>query len=226
MCVSEAQPMLEDEGSKGAPRQTLASKPRDVVGRMLYLDWEADGAVISRTHAFALTGLAMRSLIQDVERPPPLAPLLIAMPGQYTRFNDTHGRVLQSLVNSGVSRHANRIVQCLVFLAQKLGRIDAQLPYKKQTVKLYEQRVSVTPLLQMPQRIDGCAVRFMNTGKTCAAAAKLRSSSVTRRTWHEGPWTLAHLISRYVTTGSHLNDSLVEVWAEQNTKSATGLAVW
>ena len=100
--------------------------------------------------------------------------------------------------------------------------MDFQPQYIKQFVKLYQQRMSVTPLLQMPQRIEDCVIRLMSPGKTCAAATKLLSSSVTRHTWHEGPWTLAHLISPYFAIGSSLNDSLVEVWAKENTQSATG----
>ena len=222
MFVSDAQTLLEGEGLEGLQRQTIAIKPRVVVGKMSDLGWEADGAVINSTLAFALTSIVMFSIIQDVELPPPLAQLLMAIPVQYTRFNDNQGRVLQSMVDSAVQRHANRIVQCPVFLAQEFGRMDFQPQYIKQFVKLYQQRMSVTPLLQMPQRIEDCVIRLMSPGKTCAAATKLLSSSVTRHTWHEGPWTLAHLMNPYFPIGSSLNDSLVEVWAKENTQSATG----
>ena len=186
------------------------------------LGWEADGAVINSTLAFALTSIAVYSITKEVDLPQPLAQHLSAIPVQYTRFSDNQGRVLQNMVDSAVQRHANRTVQCPVFLAQEFGRMDFQPQCIKQFVKLYQQRMSVNPFLQMPQRIEDCVIRLMSPGKTCAAATKLLSSSVTKHTWHEGPWTLAHLISPYFAIGSSLNDSLVEVWAKENTQSATG----
>ena len=205
----------------GLQRKSIALKP-PAGAKLSDLGWEADGTVINSTYAFALTSIVAYSIIHDVPLPQPLAQFLMAIPVQFIRFNNGQGRVLQSMVDSAVQRHANRTVQCPVFLVQELGRMDFQPQYIKQFVKLYQQRMSVTPHLQMPQKIEDCVIRLMSPAKTCAVATKLLSSGVVKYTWHEGPWTVSHLLSPYFAVGSSLNDSLVDVWAQQNTQSATG----
>ena len=61
-----------------------------------------------------------------------------------------------------------------------------QAQYVKQFVKLYQQRMSFNPQLQMPKKIEDCVIRLMNPAKTCAAANKLLSSAVVKYTWHDG----------------------------------------
>ena len=100
------------------------------------------------------------------------------IPVQYQKFDNDQGRVLQGMVDSAVQRHANRTIQCPVFLAEEMGRMTFQAQYVKQFVKLYQQRMSVTPHLQMPEKIEECVIRLMNSAKICAAANKLLSSAV------------------------------------------------
>ena len=214
MFVSDAQVLLDGEGFEGLVRKTISIKPRAGI-RLRDLGWEPDGAVINSTLAFALTSIAVYSITKEVDLPQPLAQHLSAIPVQYTRFNDNQGRVLQSMVDSAVQRHANRTVQCPVFLAQEFGRMDFQAGYVKQFVKLFQQRMSMTPNLQMPLNIENCVIRLMSPDKTCPLAVKSLSSSVVKHTWREGPWTVAHILCPFFTIGSALNDSMVEAWARR-----------
>ena len=132
------------------------------------MGWEPDGALINSTLAFALTSIAVYSITKGVDLPQPLAQHLSAIPVQYTRFNGNQGRVLQNMVDSAVQRHANRTVQCPVFLAQEFGRMDFQPHYIKPSVKLYQQRSVMSPLLQMPQNIENCVIRLMRPDKSCS----------------------------------------------------------
>ena len=221
MFVGDAKVLLEGEGLEGLQRKTIAIKPR-AGAKLVDLGWEADGAVVNSTYAFALTCIVTYSIINNVALPQPLAHFLQEIPVQFTKFKDNQGRVLQSMVDSAVQRHANRTVQCPVFLAEELGRMVFQPQYVKQFVKLYQQRMSITPHLLMPQKIEDCVVRLMSPGKTCQTATKLLAAAVIKFTWPEGPWTVSHLLSPYFSIGSSLNDSMVEVWAKENTQSAKG----
>ena len=117
---------------------------------------------------------------------------------------------MQNLVDSAVQRRANRTVQCPIFLAEELGRCTFQAGLVKPFVKLYQQRMSVNPRLQMPQRMEDCAIRLMSPNKVCPAAIGALTKSVVKFTWQDGPWQVSHLMSPYFPIGSSLNNSLVE----------------
>ena len=181
MFVGDAQALLENQGLEGLQRHTIAIKPR-AGAKMVDLGWEADGSVLNSTYAFALTSIVAYSIIHRAPLPQPLAHLLQAIPVQYNKFSNDEGRALQSMVDSAVQRHANRTIQCPVFLAEEMGRMVFQPQNVKQFVKLYQQRMSVTPHLQMPKKIEECVIRLMNPAKTCPAANKLLSSAVVKYT--------------------------------------------
>ena len=148
MFVGDAKLLLQGEGLEGLQRKTLAIKPR-AGAKLADLGWEADGAVVNSTYAFAITCIVAYSMVQNLALPQPLAHFLTEIRVQYVKFNSDQGRVLQSMVDSAVQRHANRTVQCPIFLAEELGRMVFQPQYVKQFVKLYQQRMSVTPHLMM-----------------------------------------------------------------------------
>ena len=116
MFVSDVQVLLDGAGLEGLLRETIALKPRDGA-KLSELGWEAGGAVINSTYAIALTSIVAYSIIQGVPLPQPLAQFLMATPVHYSRLNDNQSRVLQSMVDSAVHRHANRTVQCPALLA-------------------------------------------------------------------------------------------------------------
>ena len=80
--------------------------------------------------------------------------------------------VAQSHGIGAAQRHANRTIQCPVFLAEELSRCTFQPHLVKSFVKLYQQRMSVKPQLQMPPRMEDCVIRIMTQTKTCAEAMK------------------------------------------------------
>ena len=73
-------------------------------------------------------------------------------------------------MGSALQRHANRTVQCPMFLVEELGRCTIQPGFVKPFVKVYQQRMSVSPGLQMPKRMEDCVVRVMSPNKTCPKA--------------------------------------------------------
>ena len=77
--------------------------------------------------------------------PQPLAQLLGSIPVKYIQYDKSENRVIASLVESAVARHANRTVQCPVFLAAEFNRAAIQPGFVKPFVKLYQQRMSLKP---------------------------------------------------------------------------------
>ena len=67
----------------------------------------------------------------NISLPQPLARLLESIPVQYTKHKDGQQRLLQNLVDSAVQRHANRTVQCPMFLAEEFGRCTFQPQFLK-----------------------------------------------------------------------------------------------
>jgi hypothetical protein len=221
MFVHDARLLLLTEGFAGLSLKTLAVRPRPGV-KLTTFGWEADGAVVNSTYAFALTSVVACALACNVDLPQPLARLLQNIPAYYTHHDSSQTRLLQNLVDSAVQRHANRTVQCPIYLAEELGRCTFQPGFVKPFVQLYQQRMSVRPQLQMPRRIEDCVVRLMTPSKTCLAANAILTRCVVKYTWQDGPWQVGHLISPQFPIGASLNNSLVEEWANVNVQTAHG----
>ena len=129
--------------------------------------------------------------------PQPLAQLLQSIPARFTKHESSERRMIQSLTDSAVQRHANRTVQCPIFLAEELKRCTFQPQYVKAFVKLYQQRMSTTPTLQLPPRMEDCVIRIMNQTKTSAKAMKTLTLAVQKFTWQDGPWVVNHIMSAF-----------------------------
>ena len=81
----------------------------------------------------------------DFALPQPLARVLHSIAVQVKKHDSTQDSLLQSLVDSAVQRHSNRTAQCPIFLAEELNRCTFQPQYVKAFVKLYQQRIAVSP---------------------------------------------------------------------------------
>ena len=90
--------------------------------------------------------------------------------------------VAQSHGIGAAQRHANRTIQCPVFLAEELNRCTFQTQYVKPFVKLYQQRMSLSPKLQLPPRMEDCVIRIMAQTKTCAKAMQSLTQAVVKFT--------------------------------------------
>ena len=221
MFVSDAQVLLSGGGFAGLDQKTLHIKPRPGA-KLSEFGWEADGAVVNSTYAFALTCIMAFAMEHNISLPQPLARLLESIPVQYTKHKDSQQRLLQNFVDSAVQRHANRTVQCPIFLAEEFGRCAFQPQFVKPFVKLYQQRMAVTPQLLMPQRMEDCVIRLMTPARTGKDSLKILSGSVVRFTWNDGPWKVGHIMCSYFPVGASLNDSMVDAWRTQNVQTFTG----
>ena len=221
MFVADAKLLLATDGLTCLRSKVLAVKP--CPGKHLTcFGWEPDGSVVNSSFAFALTCIAAYGIINQVRIPQPLVQILESIPVQYIKHDSNENRLLQSLVESVVQRHANRTVQCPVYLAEELSRCTFQPQYVKSFVKLYQKRMSVNPALQMPQRMEDCVARLMTPVKTCKAAMKILIECVSQHTWHDGPWTVGHIMSSFFPVGASLNSSMHEEWARMNTQTPEG----
>ncbi len=219
--LHDARLLVAAEGLVGLQQKTISVRPRPGA-KMTCFGWEADGAVVNSTYAFLCSCIAAWAVINEQGLPQPLAHLLQHISVIFTKHESNEKRLLQNMVESAVQRHANRTVQCPIFLAEELQRCTFQVPYVKAFVRLYQQRMSVTPAFQMPQRMAECVIRLMTPNKTCVEANKVLADSVVRYTWDKGPWNLNHIMSPYFTMGASLNSSLVEQWASMNIQTASG----
>ena len=220
MFVSDAKLILS-EGFGGLQEKILPVKPR-AGASMTCFGWEADGSVANSTYAFAMSCIVAYCVCNDCSMPQPLAQLLQSIPVRFTKHDNTQSRLLQSLVDSAVQRHANRTVQCPIFLAEELNRCTFQTQYVKSFVKLYQQRMSLKPALQLPPRMEDCVIRIMTQTKTCAKAMKSLTQAVVKFTWDDGPWVVGHIMSPFFPIGSNLNSSTHEEWAKLNVQTALG----
>ena len=221
MFVGDAKLLLETEGFAGLDLKTLAVRPR-AGASMTCFGWEPDGSVVNSTYAFAMSCIIAYCVCNDCSMPQPLAQLLQSIPVRFTKYETSNGRLLQSLIDSAVQRHANRTVQCPIFLAEELNRCTFQTQYVKSFVKLYQQRMSMKPALQLPPRTEDCVIRIMTQTKTCAKAMKTLTQAVVKFTWHDGPWVVGHIMSSFFPIGSNLNSSTHEEWAKLNVQTALG----
>ena len=221
MFVGDAKLLLETEGFAGLDLKTLAVKPH-AGASMTCFGWEPDGSVVNSTYAFAMSCIVAYCVCNDCSMPQPLAQLLQSIPVRFTKHETSQSRLLQSLIDSAVQRHANRTVQCPIFLAEELNRCTFQTQYVKSFVKLYQQRMALKPALQLPPRSEDCVIRIMTQTKTCAKAMKSLTQAVVKFTWHDGPWVVGHIMSSFFPIGANLNSSTHEQWAQLNVQSALG----
>ena len=221
MFVGDAKLLLETEGFAGLDLKTLAVKPH-AGASMTCFGWEPDGSVVNSTYAFAMSCIIAYCVCNDCSMPQPLAQLLQSIPVRFTKHETSESRLLQSLIDSAVQRHANRTVQCPIFLAEELNRCTFQTQYVKSFVKLYQQRMALKPALQLPPRSEDCVIRIMTQTKTCAKAMKSLTQAVVKFTWHDGPWVVGHIMSSFFSIGANLNSSTHEQWAQLNVQSALG----
>lgn len=221
MFLNDASLLLKTQGMEGLLSKTLAVRPRPGA-RMTVLGWEPDGAVVNSTYAFACSCIAAYAVLAKVDLPQPLARCLSNISVSYTKQENSQDRLLQNLVDSAVQRHANRTVQCPVFLAEELGRCTIQPGMVKPFVKLYQKRMSVSPGLQMPQRMEDCVIRLMSPNKTCPKALAMLRQSVINYSWHDGPWQVSHLLASNFPIGAPLNTSMVVEWSTLNVQTAVG----
>ena len=145
--VGDFKMLLEAEGFAGLEVQRLEVRPR-AGASMTCFGWEPDGSVVNSTYAFAMSCIIAYCVCLNCDMPQPLVQLLQSIPVRFTKYDSTENRVLQSLVESAIARHANRTVQCPLFLAEELKRCTFQPQYVKAFVKLYQQRMSLKPALQ------------------------------------------------------------------------------
>ena len=221
MFVGDAKLLLETEGFAGLDLKTLAVKPH-AGASMTCFGWEPDGSVVNSTYAFAMSCIVAYCVCNDCSMPQPLAQLLQSIPVRFTKHETSESRLLQSLIDSAVQRHANRTVQCPIFLAEELSRCTFQTQYVKSFVKLYQQKMAWRPALQLPPRTEDCVIRIMTQTKTCAKAMKSLTQAVVKFTWHDGPWVVGHIMSSFFSIGANLNSSTHEQWAKLNVQSALG----
>ena len=79
-----------------------------------------------------------------------------------------------------------------------------------------------SPALQLPPHMEDCVVRIMAQAKTSAKAMKTVTRVVVKFTWHDGPWSVMHIMSPFFPIGSNLNSSTHEEWAKLNVQTALG----
>ena len=221
MFVGDAKVLLESEGFASLDLKILAVRPR-AGASVTCFGWEPDGSVVNSTYAFAMSCIVAYCVCNDCSMPQPLAQLLQSIPVRFTKHETSESRLLQSLIDSAVQRHANRTVQCPVFLAEELNRCTINTQYVKSFVKLYQQRMSFQPALQLPPRMEDCVIRIMTPSKTCAKAMKSLTQAVVKFTWHDGPWVVGHIMSSFFPIGANLNSSTHEEWANLNIQTALG----
>ena len=128
----------------------------------------------------------------------PHAAAVSVHPSAIHQVRNIGNRLLQNLIDSAVQHHANRTVKCQVFLAEELNRCTFQTQYVKSFVKLYQQRMSLKPALQLPPRMEDCVIRIMNQTKTSAKAMKTLTLAVQKFTWQDGPWVVNHIMSAFL----------------------------
>ena len=188
--------MLENQGFAGLQRHTITIKPR-AGAKISDLGWELDGAIANSAYGFAFTCIVSYAIIHGEELPQPLVCLLQSIPVQYIKFASDDDRTLQGWVDGAAQRHANRTVHCPIFISEDMLRNSKSDKHAKIFLKMYQQRTSVTPNLQMPKRMEDIVQKLMNRGKTCEVAYKMLHMAVVRYTWHDGPWTVLHLVQPF-----------------------------
>ena len=68
-------------------------------------------------------------------------------------------------------------------------------------------------------------IRLMAQTKTSAKALKSLTQVVVKFTWHDGPWSVMHIMSPFFPIGSNLNSSTHEEWAKLNVQTELGQAL-
>ena len=120
--------MLENQGFEGLQRHTITIKPR-AGAKISDLGWEPDGAIANSAYGFAFTCIVSYAIIHVAPLPLPLVHLLQSIPVQYTKFASDEDRALQGMVDSAVQRHANRTVQCPLFMSEEMLRLTFNEKY-------------------------------------------------------------------------------------------------
>ena len=219
--LGDAKMLLSSQGFMGLKARVIHVRPRTGQKQTVF-GWEPDGAMINSTYSFIYSSIIIYHLKHAISVMQPLAHFLQNIPVIYNKCANNEQRIIQSLVDSAAQRYANRTVQCPVFLAQELKRGMIEPKHIRAVVKLYRQRVMITPALDMPQRMEDVLVRFMSQDKVSTKSMQLLSSSVAKHTWGRGPWKIAHFLATGFTMGSCLNNSCQDDWAALNIQSAAG----
>ena len=171
--LSDALLLLEQRGIEEFEGQVIFVRPVAAMQDLSYFGWMPDGSIANGTRAFALSVLAMYSLVGrwvcnnqwseglhwvgDI--PVAIGTLLSKIKCKYIRHDNLQNRVLSNLVESAVNSKTNRSIQDPLFLSQEMLRCKMADQNVKTVMALYKQRALTNPGLHLKESVQDATVR-------------------------------------------------------------------
>ena len=184
--VSDAITMLQCQHADLGSRVRIA--PTSAQAQLGCFGWAPDGDIANGTRAFALSAMALYSVLGDWrpgdtwadaiqsaiggrvrpwEGDVPVA--VVELLGDLTAVYRAHGsasaRVVANLVDSAISHKVNRSIEDPTFLSKEMLRCNISQNNVKTVMALYKQRCLVHPALRLKESVEEATLRFMEHNK-------------------------------------------------------------
>ena len=233
--LSDAAILLEQRGLEDLDHR-ISLRPESARVDLSCFGWMSDGSIVNGTRAFALSVLALYSLVGrwQVNRawpenlywpgaiPPDVVGVLVGIKCKFTRHENLTMRTLSNLVESAVHSKTNRSIEDPIFMSQEMLRCSMGEHGVKTIMSLYKQRAMTAPSLKMQPSVEACTLRFMQEGKVCEAARMLISSEVRDRSWQGGRFTAHALMASKFPVHAPLANWYDKLLVKEAVQSASG----
>jgi hypothetical protein len=230
--LQDALMMLEQRGLEEFDH-VITVRPQTASQDLSCFGWVPDGAIVNGTRSFALSVLAMYSLVghwADVthasawpgEVPAAIGAKLSAVKCKYVRRENMQDRVLSNLVESAVNNKTNRSIEDPIFMSQEMMRCSCQAHNVKTIMSLYKQRTMANPSLKMQLSVEACTLRFMEAGKIAQETKSVIAADIAQKTWQGGVFSAHALMAAKFPVGVALAEWFDELLIKHAVQTAQG----
>ena len=186
------------------------------------MGWQVDGALANGTLVFLFVAAAAYAALSKTQPPDEVGNVLSSISAFFKPYATAQERQLHNLVASAAQHHINRTVADPLFLSLEMGRNCMSAQQAKAVMKLYKQRCSVNPALQLGDHVEKASVLFMTPQKVAPASIDLIRAVIRDYTWASAPFDAGMFLVNSFPFGAVLSDTLHDVWRSMCTQTACG----
>ena len=174
------------------------------------------------TLVFLFVAAAAYAALSKTLLPDEVADVLSSISAYFKPYTSAEERQLNNLVASAAQHHLNRTVADPLFLSIEMGRNCMSAQQARAVMRLYKNRCSINPALQLGDHVEKATVLFMTPQKVAPASIDLIRGVIRDYTWASAPFDAAMFLVNSFPLGAVLSDTLHDVWRSMCTQTACG----
>ena len=237
--LSDAILILEQRGLQDI-MNGLTVRPISAGRDLSLFGWMPDGSIVNGTRAFALSVLALFSIVghwqPELQRwpkefkwqgpvPAKVLDVLQKVKCKYVRHDNLQSRVLANLIETAVNSKTNRSIEDPLFLSREMMRNNLKDHNVKTVMNLYKQRAMANQSLKLKDSVQDAAMRFMQPGKVSEESRSLLSAHIAEKSWQNCAFTAHTLMAARFPVNAPLANWYDELLVQQGLQTSRGQAL-